>query len=97
MKADKGIWVHNSGADTTELPNLSYYQRVYNNSYTKPLAVLEIITNDSLLRNFLKAVDVNQNMQVLIAQGGDTVYHSGGIGLYDEEMANLLAMAEESN
>ncbi|WP_167355943.1 sensor histidine kinase [Paenibacillus oryzisoli] len=97
VKADKGVWVRSSGADTTELPNLSYYQRVYNNGYTKLLAVLEIVTNDSLLRNFLKAVDVNQNMQVQIAQGDDTVYHSGGIGLNDKDVANLLAMAKESN
>ncbi|KRF10012.1 hypothetical protein ASG89_00210 [Paenibacillus sp. Soil766] len=97
VNVDKGVWLRRSGADTTVLPNLSYYQRVYNNSYTKPLAVLEIITNDSLLRNFLKAVDVNQNMQVLIVQGGDTVYNSGGNGLYNEQTVSLLAMAEKSN
>jgi two-component system sensor histidine kinase YesM len=94
---DKGVWLRRSEPDTTVLPILSYYQRVYNNSYTKPLAVLEIITNESLLRNFLKAVDVNQNMQVMIVQGGDTVYQSGGDGLYDEQTAKLLTMAKKSN
>ncbi|WP_337099101.1 sensor histidine kinase [Paenibacillus sp. YIM B09110] len=97
INVDEGVWLRRSEAETSALPNLSYYQRVYNNSYTKPLAVLEIITTDSLLRNFLKAVDVNQNMQVLIMQSGEAVYHSEGIELDDEQTASLLAMADESD
>ncbi|WP_169834494.1 sensor histidine kinase [Paenibacillus donghaensis] len=97
VKVDEGVWLRRSGAETAVLPKLSYYQRIYNNSYTKPLAVLEIITDDSFLRNFLKSVDVNQNMQVLMVQGGETLYHSEGIELDDEQTAGLLAMAEGSD
>lgn len=97
VNVDEGVWLRRSEAETSALPNLSYYQRVYNNSYTKPLAVLEIVTTDSLLRNFLKAVDVNHNMLVLIMQEGEAVYHSDGIELDDEQTASLLAMAEESD
>lgn len=95
VNVDEGIWLHRSGASA--LPSLSYYQYVYNNSYTKPLAVLEVITNDSLLQNFLKAVDVNQKMQVLIVQGGETVYRNEGTLLDDEQTEVLLAMAEASD
>jgi two-component system sensor histidine kinase YesM len=97
VKVDEGVWLQRSGAGDDEFPSLSYYQRIYNNSYTKSLAVLEIMANDSLLRNFLKAVDVNQNMQVLIVEDGEAVYQSKGIGLDDEQTAELLAMAEASD
>jgi two-component system sensor histidine kinase YesM len=97
VKVDEGVWVSRNGAKVPELPILSYYQRVFNNSYTKPLAVLEIVTNDSLLRNFLKAVDINQNMQVMIEQGGETVFHSEGKALDDEQTKGLLALAEGSD
>ena len=50
VNVDEGVWLHRSGAETTALPGLSYYQRIYNNSYTKSLAVLEIVTNDSLMQ-----------------------------------------------
>ncbi|WP_168122369.1 sensor histidine kinase [Paenibacillus sp. HB172176] len=97
VNVDEGIWLRGRGDDTTKLPSLSYYQRIYNNSYTEPLGVLEIKSNELLLRNFLKAVDVNQNMQVAIVQDGAKVYHSDGIELDDEQTNELLAMADASN
>ncbi|MCA0753444.1 sensor histidine kinase [Paenibacillus sp. N4] len=96
VNVDEGVWLRHRGAETSALPSLSYYQYVYNNSYTKPLAVLEINTNDSLLHNFLKAVDVNRNMQMLIVQDGETVYRNEGNLLDDEQTEALLAMADES-
>lgn len=97
VRIDEGVWLRRKEAEIAALPKLSYYQRIYNNSYMKPLAVLEIITNDTFLLNFLKSVDVNQNMQVLIVQGGETVYHNEGLKLDDEQTAGLLAMADESD
>ncbi|WP_256975872.1 sensor histidine kinase [Paenibacillus sp. MY03] len=97
VKVDEGVWLRSASSDIAELPSLSYYQRIYNNSYTKPLAVLEIKTNESLISNFFKAVDVNHNMQVRIMQGGETAYSSEGAGQDDELTASLLAMADESD
>ncbi|WP_258234983.1 sensor histidine kinase [Paenibacillus agaridevorans] len=97
VKVDEGVWLRSASSDIAELPSLTYYQRIYNNSYTKPLAVLEIKTNESLISNFFKAVDVNHNMQVRIMQGGATAYSSEGAGQDDELTASLLAMADESD
>ncbi|WP_261800553.1 sensor histidine kinase [Paenibacillus sp. PAMC21692] len=97
VKVDEGVWLRSASSDIAELPSLSYYQRIYNNSYTKPLAVLEIKTNESLISNFFKAVDVNQNMQVRIMQGGATVYSNEGAGQDDELTASLIAMADEND
>ncbi len=97
VKVDEGVWLRSASSDIAELPSLTYYQRIYNNSYTKPLAVLEIKTNESLISNFFKAVDVNHNMQVRIMQGGATAYSSEGAGQDDELTASLIAMADESD
>ena len=96
VNVDEGVWLRRDGDGATALPSLSYYQRIYNDSYTKPLAVLEIVVNDALLRNFLQAVDVNQSMQVLILQDDAPVYRSEGLELEDTQKAALLAMTDDS-
>ncbi|WP_169834495.1 sensor histidine kinase [Paenibacillus donghaensis] len=98
VNVDKGIWLLSSnptGHESTRPPYLSYYQRIYNNSYTQSLAAMEITSDDSLIRNFLNAIDVNQNIQVLIMNNGEVIYRSGH-DLSPEQTAGMQALAEES-
>jgi two-component system sensor histidine kinase YesM len=98
VNVDKGVWLNASYPASKEgagLPYLSYYQRIFNDSYTQSLAAMEIIVDDSLVRNLLKAIDVDQNIHVQIIYNGETVYRDG-YELSDEQTIEMQALAEES-
>lgn len=98
VNVDQGVWLQSSNPSSNEtagLPYLSYYQRIYNNSYTQSLAAMEIIVDDSLIRNFLNAIDVNQNIQVQILHNGESVYRNS-YDLSSEQIAEMQALAQNS-
>ncbi|WP_337099115.1 sensor histidine kinase [Paenibacillus sp. YIM B09110] len=98
VNVDKGVWLHASnlaGKEGAGLPYLSYYQRIFNNSYTQSLAEMVINVDDSLVSNLLKAIDVDQKTHVQIIYNGATVYR-GGYDLSPEQTAEMQALADAS-
>lgn len=98
VNVDKGVWLLSSNPPDNKsggLPYLSYYQRIYNNSYTQSLATMEIIVDDSLIGNLLDAIDVNPNIHVQIVHNGEAIYYSGH-ELSSEQTAGMQTLAQES-
>jgi len=98
VNVDKGVWLlstNAAGVESAGPPYLSYYQRIFNNSYTQSLGAIEIVVDDSLIRNFLNAIDVNQTVHVQIVHNGEDVYRNGD-ELSPEQTTRMQALAQES-
>jgi two-component system sensor histidine kinase YesM len=98
VPAGQGVWLYvsdSTGSGSAGIPQLSYYQRIFNNSYTQSLATMEIVADHSLIRNLFNAIDVNQSIHVQIIYGGETLYRSGD-ELGAEQAADMQTLAQAS-
>lgn len=94
----KGIWICRQGKNGG-LPDIRYYERIYDNGFSKELGILEIVPNEIVLTNYLN--DINS-----ISGGNDGVYllNSNNEMLYKKEKNKLfdhnvgrLLMGEKEN
>lgn len=94
LKLNQGLWHKQDQVGIAGVPYIGYYQRLYNNSYTKQLAILEIVVDDRMLGNFIDAAKANPSIQAMIVQDGKIVYRSEGG--YDDERARAFVASAAS-
>jgi two-component system sensor histidine kinase YesM len=98
LKVNQGLWQKQDETGSTGVPYIAYYQRLYNNSYAKQLAVMEVIVEDTILSNFMNTVKASTGTEVIIAHDRQVVYRDTSDRLNPErEQAVLDAVSFKGN
>jgi two-component system sensor histidine kinase YesM len=97
LKVNQGLWLKQDTTGSTGVPYIAYYQRLYNNGYTKELAIMEVIVDDTILSNFINTAKSNVNTDVMIVQDQRVVYQNKGLNLNDEQIQAFLKTVPEQS
>ncbi|WP_229672719.1 sensor histidine kinase [Pullulanibacillus camelliae] len=90
LKVGQGEWRPSPKGNQRQLPQLTYYKKIYNDIYTEELAVMQVTFNDNLLNKFLKAVNVNHDSHVLIVANGKPIYKSTKFPFTNQEVKTVM-------
>lgn len=96
LRVNEGFWQAADTIGASRLPELTFYKKVYNNGYTKELAVLQATVGDAILADFFQALQAEQNAGVLLVRDGRTVYKSGGLPYSGKQVGELLSRLADS-
>jgi len=83
LKINQKRWMTQS-SDSSGLPELVFYQNLYNENYADRLGVLEIRANDRIIGDFLEAVVSGDGMGAIVLRENESVYEKRGENLDDE-------------
>lgn len=72
LKPIEGLWVL-EGINEESPPHLSYYQKIYNNDYSKLIGILEIKTSDNAIVRFIEKVKVEPDDQVIVYKNNQMI------------------------
>ncbi|QMV42857.1 sensor histidine kinase [Cohnella cholangitidis] len=96
LKVSQGVWQKQDATGSSGVPYFAYYQRLYNNSYSKQLAVMEVIVDDTILSNFMNTVKASKGTEVMIVSDQQVVYRDKSDSFNDKrEQAVLDAISYE--
>jgi len=74
VKMNQKLWALSEQSDKSKVPNLVFYQNIYNENYSNRLGVLEINVNQRIIGDFLEAVDMNDETGILVVRNDEIVY-----------------------
>jgi two-component system sensor histidine kinase YesM len=74
----KGIWTIKNGKSTT-VPEFNYYQRIYNQSYSRELGILEIIIKKELIEEFVSQLENQDEYVAFIINNSEILYENKNI------------------
>ncbi len=96
LRVNQGIWLPGEEADN-EVPSITYYQNIYNSTYTVRLAILELVVDNTNINDFLKAVNVNDHSDAAIAYHDKLIYQSAGFQHYPQQVIQNMERLNADN
>ena len=97
LSAGKGVWKLEKDP-AGSMPNMIYYQAIYNKGYSKRLGILEVSLKKDSLQQFFDALGVNEGAEfVLTGNRSEMIYHTSLTGLTDDELADVMERAASGN
>lgn len=73
----EGYWRMQPNKQSTILPTISFYQRIYNRTYTENLGILKTTVEDHLLEDFITNLSKLDNDSIfLVSEDGEILYES---------------------
>lgn len=91
LKPIEGLWVL-EGINEESPPHLSYYQKIYNNDYSKLIGILEIKTSDNAIVRFIEKVKVEPDDQVIVYKNNQMICNYSSIP--DVPPDNIMTVTE---
>ncbi|KRE39700.1 sensor histidine kinase [Paenibacillus sp. Soil522] len=91
LRPAKGLWKKSFESDS--VPVLTYYHKLYNDSYTSELGILRIMVKPALIEEFLQALSAvhPKNAILLTGSEGDIVYAVRDTQLSSGQLADIQA------
>ncbi|WEG11741.1 histidine kinase [Pullulanibacillus sp. KACC 23026] len=98
LKNEQGMWIAKKHKNAKTPPYLFYYQKVYDETYSNEIAVLEVTFNQHIFNNLLKTVKGYKNVNVLIkAKNGDVLYRDKSFPLNTRQLTNRENVIDKSH
>jgi two-component system sensor histidine kinase YesM len=90
MLMNQGKWLPLRNISTSVIPQLAFYQKIYNQNYSDRLGVMEVIVNQEIIADFLETVDINGTTHALIVQNNEIIYQSEGVPITSELLHSMI-------
>ncbi|WP_256756952.1 sensor histidine kinase [Cohnella sp. WQ 127256] len=97
LKVSQGLWQKQEESGAAGIPYIAYYQRLYNNSYARQLAVMEVVVDDTILSNFMNTVKASKGTEVMIVHDQKVVYRDKSDSFNDEREQAAMAAFKGKN
>ncbi|QJD81970.1 sensor histidine kinase [Cohnella herbarum] len=97
LKVSQGLWRKQDETGSSGVPYIAYYQRLYNNSYARQLAVMEVMVDDTILSNFMNTVKASKGTEVMIVHDHEVIYRDKSDSFNAEREQAALAAFKGKN
>lgn len=90
LPPNQGLWTYDAGKNGN-LPILSYTHKLYNDSYSRDLGLLQITVNEELLDRFFQTLQTEDEVWSMVSDGNrGVVYKQRPLVWSDEELTSIL-------
>ncbi|WP_018750206.1 sensor histidine kinase [Paenibacillus sanguinis] len=97
LPANRGIWIYEASGERDRLPSIRYLHKMYNNSYTRTVGLLQLTLNDGLIRQFFNTQQTNDEVLRLVADANDHVlFEDPGLELDEATQSEILSRVSGS-
>jgi two-component system, sensor histidine kinase YesM len=62
LTPNRGVWLHEAYGDPGQLPAIRFLHRMYNDSYTRELGLLQLKLNDALIKQFFQTLQSSEQV-----------------------------------
>jgi two-component system sensor histidine kinase YesM len=91
LTPNKGLWAYEKSDSLNVLPAIRYLHKMYNNSYTRSIGVLQISLNDGLFKQFFDAQQSPEDVWKIVADdSGNLLYEEPDSKLKEREKREIL-------
>ncbi|GGG00163.1 sensor histidine kinase [Paenibacillus abyssi] len=97
IKAGKGLWIPINYEERGSIPSLSYFQHIYDNTYIKELAILNVTFKDDPLNSFLQTINVGNGVNVAIFHQGYIFFKDKELKISNQQLRDLPKMIGSDN
>ena len=91
-----GLWSLPQEADLASFPQLTYYRLVYNDNYTKPLAILRIKASPKIIGDYLDTVVADSKTNLIMMKDKEMIYQNKNIHFTSAEIDRLVERMSSS-
>jgi len=100
LTVGKGEWTVQK-SDKGALPDIKYYQKIFNNDFDKELGILEVLPSAEIISNYInniKHMSMGNNTIYLVDMNNDVLYKTGkNISTSNDDILDKLLQQAESD
>ncbi|WP_339319580.1 sensor histidine kinase [Paenibacillus sp. FSL R10-2734] len=90
LPPNRGLWTYDVGKNG-DLPIISYTHKLYNDSYSRDLGLLQITVNEELIDRFFQTLQTEDEVWSMVSDSNQqVVYSQRPLVWSDEEMTSIL-------
>jgi len=94
LTISKGMWIVTTGS-TDKIPSMTYYQKIYDSTFSVELAVMEVNVKPNITKDFFNSISSGPDRNIVFFQKNDILYRDMNRPLSDGQMTAILERLQE--